>query len=50
MVVEWVRALRAEETSSGPDPVPVGTIPEGFPRTDAGTQADREDDERADPR
>jgi metal-responsive CopG/Arc/MetJ family transcriptional regulator len=23
MVVEWVRALRGEETDSGPDPVPV---------------------------
>ncbi len=32
MVVEWVRALRAEETDPGSDPVPVGTIPEGYPR------------------
>ncbi len=32
MVVEWVRALRAEETDPGPDPIPVvGTIPEGRP-------------------
>jgi len=50
MVVEWVRALRAEETNSGPDPVPVGKIQEGFPRMEAGTRADREDDGRADPR
>jgi hypothetical protein len=27
MVVEWVRALRAEETDPGPDPIPVGTVP-----------------------
>ena len=32
MVVEWVRALRAEETDPGPDPIPVGTIPEEYPR------------------
>ena len=32
MVVEWVRALRAEETDPGPDPIPVGTVPEDFPR------------------
>lgn len=31
MVVEWVRALRAEETDPGPDPIPVGTVPEGYP-------------------
>lgn len=50
MVVEWVRALRAEETNSGPDPVPVGTTPEWYPRSKGGTRADPEDDERADPR
>jgi hypothetical protein len=50
MVVEWVRALRAEETNSGPDPVPVGTIPEWYPRSKGGTRADPEDDERADSR
>ena len=50
MVVEWVRALRAEETNSGPDPVPVGTIPERHPRSKGGTRADPEDDEHADPR
>lgn len=32
MVVEWVRARRAEETDPGPDPIPVGTVPEGYPR------------------
>lgn len=32
MVVEWVRALRAEETDPGPDPIPVGTVPEEYPR------------------
>ncbi|MFH1474502.1 MAG: hypothetical protein ABIG85_01440 [Chloroflexota bacterium] len=32
MVVEWVRALRAEETDPGPDPIPVGTVPEDYPR------------------
>jgi hypothetical protein len=32
MVVEWVRALRAEETDPGPDPIPVGTLPEDYPR------------------
>lgn len=31
MVVEWVRALRAEETDPGPDPIPVGTVPEDRP-------------------
>jgi len=31
LVVEWVRALRAEETDPGPDPIPVGTVPEGYP-------------------
>ncbi len=32
MVVEWVRALRAEETDLGPDPIPVvGTVPEDRP-------------------
>jgi hypothetical protein len=50
MVVEWVRALRAEETNSGPDPVPVGTIPEWSPRTSPGNRADHEDDGNADPR
>lgn len=29
-VVEWVRALRAEETDPGPDPIPVGTVPEEY--------------------
>ena len=48
MVVEWVRALRAEETNSGPDPVPVGTTPERYPRSKGGTRPDPEDDERAD--
>jgi hypothetical protein len=32
MVVEWVRARRAEETDPGPDPIPVGTVPEEYPR------------------
>jgi len=32
MVVEWVRALRAAETDPGPDPIPVGTVPEDYPR------------------
>lgn len=32
MVVEWVRALRAEETDPGPEPIPVGTVPEDYPR------------------
>lgn len=32
MVVEWVRALRAEETDPGPDPIPVvGTAPDERP-------------------
>jgi hypothetical protein len=32
MVVEWVRALRAEETDPGPDPIPVvGTVPDDRP-------------------
>jgi hypothetical protein len=30
MVVEWVRALRAEETDPGLDPIPVGTVPEEY--------------------
>ena len=30
MVVEWVRALRAEETDPGPDPIPVGTVPKEY--------------------
>jgi hypothetical protein len=32
MVVEWVRALRAEETDPGPEPIPVGTIPGDYQR------------------
>lgn len=35
MVVEWVRARRAEKTDPGPDPIPVGTIPEDYPRPTA---------------
>jgi len=32
MVVEWVRALRAEETDPGPDAIPVlGTVPDARP-------------------
>jgi len=54
MVVEWVRALRAEETDPGPDPIPVGTVPEGYPRartTDSRRVAEGEpEDDRADPR
>jgi hypothetical protein len=50
MVVEWVRALRAEETNSGPGPVPVGTTPEGYERSKGGTRPDLEDEVRADPR
>ncbi len=53
MVVEWVRALRAEETDPGPDPIPVGTIPDWYvrraARPGAATEGDPEDD-RADPR
>jgi len=62
MVVEWVRALRAEETNPGPDPIPVGTVPENYrhlattkPRrvTEGDPEADSEADpeaDRADPR
>ena len=66
MVVEWVRALRAEETDPGPGPIPVvGTIPDGRPplrmfrRRVAGTEIERrhlgrggggEKGDRADPR
>ena len=32
MVVEWVRARREEKTDPGPDPIPVGTVPEEYPR------------------
>jgi len=32
MVVEWVRARREEKTDPGPDPIPVGTVPEDYPR------------------
>jgi hypothetical protein len=32
MVVEWVRARRAEKTDPGPDPIPVGTLPDESPR------------------
>ena len=45
MVVEWVRALRAEETNSGPD-----RVPEWFVRREAGPHAGEEDDGHADPR
>ena len=45
MVVEWVRALRSEETNSGPDPVP-----EWFVRREAGPHADEGDGGHADPR
>jgi len=32
MVVEWIRALRAEETDPGPDPIPVvDTVPDDRP-------------------
>jgi hypothetical protein len=31
MVVEWVRAIRAEETDPGPDPIPMGTVPDDRP-------------------
>jgi predicted transcriptional regulator len=32
MVVEWIRALRAEETDPGPDPIPVvGTVADDHP-------------------
>jgi hypothetical protein len=50
MVVEWVRALRAEETDPGPDPIPVGTVPEWFARTEAGPHPDAEYAGHADPR
>ena len=54
MVVEWVRARRAEETDPGPDPIPVGTVPEGYPHpTTTGSRLVGEGDpggERADPR
>ncbi len=30
MVVEWIRARRQEKTDPGPDPSPVGTIPEEY--------------------
>jgi hypothetical protein len=54
MVVEWVRALRAEETDPGPDPIPMGTIPEGYPHlrpTNARRVAEGDpEDDRADPR
>ena len=54
MVVEWVRARRAEETDPGPDPIPVGTIPEGYPQqiaTDSRRVAEgAPEDDRADPR
>lgn len=54
MVVEWVRALRAEETDPGPDPIPVGTVPERYrhPKRRESrriAESDPEDD-RADPR
>ena len=58
MVVEWVRALRAEETDPGSDPIPVGTVPENYrhlattkPRrvAEGDPEADPEAD-RADPR
>lgn len=54
MVVEWVRALRAEETDPGPDPIPVvGTVPDERPPlrmvrrrvADAGSAYSERDDE-----
>ncbi len=53
LVVDWVRALRAEETDPGPDPVPVGAAPEGSPRVVTGSPrvgAGDPEADRADPR
>ncbi len=50
MVVEWVRGLRAEETDPGPDPIPVGSIPDSFEREETRPGVNGEGDEHADPR
>ena len=53
LVVEWVRQLRSEETDPGPDPIPVGAVPDGYPQplTDSRRRVDGDPEaDRADPR